>query len=351
MFLFSISFLINTNSNQLDQNIGDVTLLNGSPPTSNSPADFNTTTVGTETIGWILSYENDPGYYSVIANDTNGVFYTWIPWQPWEKDVSLDVPVNRTALGVFNYTILYNHSSGWDGVPDTVLVTVTPSSPEPDNPNDINTTTVGTEVITWTISNHSGHYRVYANDTNGNEYVWEDWNTWTNGMSFNVPINRTAIGIYNYTLWCNNTYDNATDTVIVNITAALPVPDNPADIIKTTVGNEVISWTIANHAGHYRVYVNDTNGNEYVWQEWNTWTDDVSFNIPINRTAVGVFNYTLWCNNTYGENTSTVIVTVTAYSPPPVMLTLGDVVIIVTIIVGPAGAIVGIAFVVMRKQA
>ncbi|MHA1439275.1 MAG: hypothetical protein ACTSPD_17020, partial [Promethearchaeota archaeon] len=74
--------------------------------------------------------------------------------------------------------------------------------PQVNNPSDISTTNTGSETIDWMLTDDlgSGKYRVIANNSLGNYYVWVDWTDWTNGTIINVPINRTEIGIFNYTI-------------------------------------------------------------------------------------------------------------------------------------------------------
>ena len=198
-------------------------------PTSNHPNDLITSINGSETINWTLYDDFGPGQYRVWANDTNGNYYVWIDWTSWINETSLDVPINRTAPGIYNYTIEYYDSYGQFGTPDTVIVTITDALPTSYPPLDIITSASGTETINWTLYDDfgPGQYRVWANDTNGNYYVWIDWTSWINETSLDVPINRTAPGIYNYTIEYYDSYGQfgIPDTVIVNITQ--PPSDEP----------------------------------------------------------------------------------------------------------------------------
>ena len=94
-------------------------------PTSDSPSDFSTDRIGTESVTWTLIDDWGGGFYKVIANNTIGNYYTWVDWTPWVSGSQLNVQVNRTAHGIFNYTVLYNDSHGQLGTPDSVLVNVT----------------------------------------------------------------------------------------------------------------------------------------------------------------------------------------------------------------------------------
>ncbi len=99
-------------------------LWENNPPTSNHPNNITTPISDTDKIGWILYDDYDEGYYRVWANDTNGNYYIREDWQPWTNNTLLNVTINRTALGIYNYTIEYNDSAGIFGNPDTVIVYV-----------------------------------------------------------------------------------------------------------------------------------------------------------------------------------------------------------------------------------
>ncbi|MHA1386457.1 MAG: hypothetical protein ACTSR3_22120, partial [Candidatus Helarchaeota archaeon] len=77
-------------------------------PISNHPNDITTSLGGSETINWQLLDDYGPGMYRVWANDTNDDYYIWRDWTAWSNNSILYVPINRSASGVYNYTIEYN---------------------------------------------------------------------------------------------------------------------------------------------------------------------------------------------------------------------------------------------------
>ena len=93
-------------------------------PTSTHPDSIRTSTGGSKTIDWELSDDSGGGEYRVISNNSAGYFYVWEDWAPWTNNTSLDVPINRTALGVYNYTVEYYDNHDQLGIPDTVIVTI-----------------------------------------------------------------------------------------------------------------------------------------------------------------------------------------------------------------------------------
>jgi len=93
-------------------------------PTSTHPEDIVTSTDGSETINWTLYDDSAGGKYRVLANDTNGNYYTWRNWTSWANNTSLNVPINLTTLGFFEYTIEYYDDQNQFGIPDTVIVEI-----------------------------------------------------------------------------------------------------------------------------------------------------------------------------------------------------------------------------------
>jgi hypothetical protein len=96
---------------------------------SNNPDNITMTMSGNAKINWFLWDDVGPGKYRVWTNDSNNNYYVWINWMNWTNNTNLQVPINRTILGIFNYTIEYNNSVGIFGNPDTVIVNIVPISP------------------------------------------------------------------------------------------------------------------------------------------------------------------------------------------------------------------------------
>ncbi|MFX0137919.1 MAG: hypothetical protein ACFFDN_30030 [Candidatus Hodarchaeota archaeon] len=105
-------------------------IVNDSNPTSNHPIDIETTPSGLEAIHWRLYDDHGAGKYRVWVNDTNNNYYEWIKWTSWENNTYVLVPINRTALGTFNYTIEYCDYYNQIGISDIVIVKVTKISKE-----------------------------------------------------------------------------------------------------------------------------------------------------------------------------------------------------------------------------
>jgi hypothetical protein len=102
------------------------------PPLANHPFAIATTIEGNETIGWVLRDDQAPGLYRVRTNDISGNFYIWSSLKPWTNNSDLAVPINRSADGIFNYTIEYFDDQGAWGTPDTVVVFIMVTDTETD---------------------------------------------------------------------------------------------------------------------------------------------------------------------------------------------------------------------------
>jgi hypothetical protein len=297
-------------------------------PYVSQPADIITTALGSETINWTLYDDYNGGQFRVWANDTSGAPYVWQNWTAWTNVTTYYIPINRSAPGIFNYTIEYNDLYGFWGIPNSVLVNITDEIPYSNTPPTINTNALGIDTINWTLFDDfgGGQFRVWANDTSGAPYVWQNWTSWSNATTYYIPINRSAPGIFNYTIEYNDTYGfwGVPNSVLVNITDEIPYSNTPLFIITHILETHTINLTFYDDygEGQFQVLVNDTSGTFYIWQNWTTWTNATTYYIPINRTIPGSFNYTVTYNDSVGQFgiSNTVIVTVTngiPYSDTP----------------------------------
>jgi glutamine cyclotransferase len=96
-----------------------------SPPLSNHPVNLTILQNSYESIGWILTDDLGSGYYRVFINN--------IPsdWFEWTNNSNLNFPIITSSAGIFNYTIQFNDSAGTFGIPDTVMVEITPTNEIP----------------------------------------------------------------------------------------------------------------------------------------------------------------------------------------------------------------------------
>ena len=117
-------------------------------PTSNHPNNITSSANGQESINWTLYDDWGPGKYRVWTNDSEGFYYEWKVWTDWENETNLQIDINRSRPGFYNYTIEYYDFDNLFGVPDTVFVNLTNNEPTVYSPPvDITTTANGTENI------------------------------------------------------------------------------------------------------------------------------------------------------------------------------------------------------------
>ncbi|MBN1803517.1 MAG: hypothetical protein JW891_18550 [Candidatus Lokiarchaeota archaeon] len=108
-------------------------------PVVNHPNDITTTVLGTETIEWVLNDDIGTGKYRVTITDSLEHSYIHLSWRTWENNTNLNVQINRSSDGVFNYTIEYTDNQGLYGQLDTVIVIINPKNDDNipiDDPND-----------------------------------------------------------------------------------------------------------------------------------------------------------------------------------------------------------------------
>ena len=93
-------------------------------PISSHPEDVTTLIGGSETINWILTDNFGAGQYRVWSNNSNGNYYLWKGWTSWTNNSQLNIPINRSKSGIYNYTIEYYDNYNNFGISDTVLVKI-----------------------------------------------------------------------------------------------------------------------------------------------------------------------------------------------------------------------------------
>ncbi|MFX0032673.1 MAG: hypothetical protein ACFE9P_08405 [Candidatus Hermodarchaeota archaeon] len=278
--------------------------IRSSVPTSNHPNSIITFRNGSETINWTLYDDLGGGMYRVLANNTVGNFYTCINWTPWESNTLINVPINRSAPGTYEYTIEYYDYHIQYGIPNIVIVTIVDRLPRCTHPISILIDINKPKTINWTLIDDfgAGKYRILANNTVGNFYIWKNWTTWYNNSLITVPVNITNKGIYSYTIeyFDDRNQFGIPDTVTVTITDLLgpiitiisPNPNNnlfgklaPNFIVKiedlfldamwysldggitnTTFTNngsiyQTLWDTVGNGTVTIKFYANDTDGN------------------------------------------------------------------------------------------
>jgi hypothetical protein len=98
--------------------------IESSLPYSNHPDDIEIFLNGTETLNWTLYNIYGGGLYRVLANDTMGNMYVWRDWASWVHSVALNIPINKSEVGNYIYTIEYTDDIGQSGTADSIIVSI-----------------------------------------------------------------------------------------------------------------------------------------------------------------------------------------------------------------------------------
>ena len=182
-------------------------------PSSNAPGPATYEPNSTQTIPWILTDNFGGGYYRVLKNMTD-----YITWTSWTSGSNLNIPINTSILGVWNYTIQYNDTLGFWGIPNTILISIIDNqNPSSNSPGSNTYEPDSTATIQWILTDNyiEGYYRVLKN---GSAYI--SWTSWTNGLNLNITIDTSMLGDWNYTVYYYDSSGNwgTPNTVLISIT-------------------------------------------------------------------------------------------------------------------------------------
>jgi parallel beta-helix repeat protein len=201
-----------------------VTVVDNTPPTINTPPDLVYESGTTEyTIVW-TPQDLHLDVYTITCNQTpiSGV---------WDG-TSITVSVDGLALGIYNYSLVINDTSG-NSASDTVFITVVDNTaPTMDRPVDLSYEfgTTGHMILWAPLDIHPASYLILLDGGTVSSGEW-------NGSSISISVDGLALGSYNYTLVVFDTTGNSVlDQVIVTVT--------PASITTTATTTTTTTTTI-----------------------------------------------------------------------------------------------------------
>jgi len=281
------------------------------PPWSNHPSDVNVTQGGEAEIEWVLYDNIGEGYYRVLKDGE-----VYVPWTQWVNGSSLDIQVDTSVVGTYNYTIYYNDSSGNEGTPDSVMINVIennpPSTPEliePENESEITNTT---PFFDWTDStdpeNDTVSYELLVDNdsdfsspeinestpeseyTSSEEleldtYYWKvrawdgtSYSDWSETWVFTIVVNDTTPP------WYSNDGDNSSGSIVQGVVVETHVlwDDNTEleyGVFKTNVTGvwENTSYAFNSTPSWLNVSINTSNASGLVC--WSQSANDSSGNV------------------------------------------------------------------------
>ncbi len=226
--------------------------VDGVPPTAYSPPDMSYPQTAQATINWTLYDNYASGYYVVYRN---GTLYNQ---STWTNNTNLNIPINTSVQGTWNYTIKYNDSLGNNGISDTVIITITADTVPP---------AITFISPTWNNNTNRTESWAYINVTlseTGNASLLE-WNNGTlanytmQGSGTNFYLNMTSQnGTITYKVYANDTLGNMnvseTRIVTLNYTATAI---NCTDVGSDGVANNIITVCADYSCNCYTDGVND----------------------------------------------------------------------------------------------
>ena len=204
-----------------------------------------------------------PDSYVVYSNDSP--FY-WGDWNTSSEVIT--VSIDGFDLGVHNFTIVVNDTSGND-VSDQVLVTVYDTTlPTIDEPSDDNYERGTTGLnITWTPSDlYPDSYQVERNTSSYESGPWS-------GSAIIVDLIGLDVGLHNFTIIV---YDeggnNVKDTVFVNVAPSTPPSVSGPGTITYEAGSSgnSITWTASDsYPDSYQIWLDDIVNETGIWDGSN----------------------------------------------------------------------------------
>ncbi|MHA1483755.1 MAG: NosD domain-containing protein [Candidatus Thorarchaeota archaeon] len=314
-----------------------VTVVDGTPPTIDSPSDINYELgVTGNSITWTPS-DLHPDHYELYQNDS--LLGSWV----WDGS-PIVIDVDGLGGGTYNYT-LTAYDIGDNTISDTVFVSVVDTTaPTIDSPSDINYELgVTGNSITWTPSDLGpDHYELYRNDSLLGSWVWD-------GSPIVVDVDGLGVDTYNYTLVAYDIGDNtASDTVFVSVEDTTP-PDwvvSPSD--QSIDYGQALEYQLqaTDLSGIGAWHINDTvnfviSGTGYLENNTILEAGDYGLNISVEDIYGNTRSFTIRLRILPVTNTTTTTTTTTTTEEVPpldpmilvIVIGIGAVVIVIIIIV------------------
>ena len=191
-----------------------------------------------------------------------------------------------TYFRIMEVWVMIDYTAVSDSTPPVL------TSPSDDNYNEGSTG----NTISWTVTElNPDTYEVFCNSS-----PW-DSGSYSNGVPIVIDIDGKGAGIWNFTIYVNDTSGNsAVDMVIIEvfeIDIDDPTITNPPDYSYnfSTTGHNIL-WN-ATDENPYMFYVY-RNGSLY---DSGSYTNDTFIDVDIDGLNVGMWNFTVYVNDTFGN--------------------------------------------------
>jgi len=292
--IYNLTIFVNDTTSNFDIDTVWVTVEDTTNPVIDSPSDDSYYEDDTgNSITWTITELLVDGYI-VYYNGSE------LDSGAYVNDVGEVIDIDGLSYGIWNLTIIAYDTSG-NFVIDTVWITVgDDTGPSIDSPVDDEFVegSSGND-ITWTVTElNEGYYIVYYNDS-----VLES-DTYSTGVGIVVDIDSLTIGIWNLTIWANDSEGNFdTDIVWITVTEAIddvsPDLDSPSDqdVELGSTSNEIV-WTVGDEdPGDYEIWYEDSIVEEGSWTNGTIDADSGE----CDGLGVGVYNFTIYVNDSSGN--------------------------------------------------
>ncbi|MFW9870508.1 MAG: hypothetical protein ACFFEL_12855, partial [Candidatus Thorarchaeota archaeon] len=300
-----------------------VYVLDGTPPTIDSPSDIN---YNEGAVGGSITWDPADSYPASYEIYRNEVLVKSGLWNLTSETISISV--TGLFVGSYNFTIIV-YDVGGNPATDIVWVTVSDATPPTiDSPIDgqIDEGLTG-EVITWNPSDlNPTSYEIYRNDALFRSGLWN-----SSVESISVSLDGLNLGVHNFTLVVFDVGSNsANDTVLVTvIDGTTPTIDSPPDVFynEGASGYSII-WNPSDlHPTSYEIL---REGVQIKTGLWNSSSESITINV--DGLTLGSYNFTIFVTDVGGNVANdTVYVNVldgiapTIDTPPDITYNEGDI--------------------------
>ncbi|UYP47466.1 hypothetical protein NEF87_003751 [Candidatus Lokiarchaeum ossiferum] len=238
-----------------------------------------------------------PSQYEIFINDSGQGLNI-------SSDASITYNFTGYSLGTYNITLKVFNSSG-DWIQDDLSLTIQDmTAPILEQPlqNIIAGLDENPIPLAWDIFDLLGDYYILSlNSVVEVEAVWD-------GEDLSYSLTNPGIGEYNVSLFLNDTSGNS-----VIFSQILYISDSPQILSHENCSfeqgseNNFINWTCYDsNPAFYQFYVNSVSQGIFAW-------DGAEINFAFDGYAIGVYNLTLWVNDTEGNwDQETIFITVVA---------------------------------------
>ncbi len=262
--------------------------------------------------GWNNGYSYDP---NIAVDNNSNLHLVWYDSTDGEWGTDDEIMyANYTVAGWSNATAisdLYGWNNGASEQPSIVV----------DGSDNLHVVWVDDTDGEWGTDKEI-MYTNYTAAGWSNATAISDLFGWNDDLSYSPSVATDGIGNV-HVVWSDGTdgeWGNDQEIMYAILTEK-PTSNHPEDITTTILGSPAIYWNLYDETGpgQYRVWVNDSNDNYYILQNWTAWVNNSLILIPINFTVLGTFNYTIEYYDFYhyfGISDS-VIVTITDVIPTP----------------------------------